>query len=237
MALKNYGTCTNILSNNYAQCNLLKSVLCPGSDAISGILEGNMEKPAMPDFDTPPPFFSVEFHLRFFPGLIRRIVFPKKDLDGTACRRSTGFVSGMDHMIVLAVCLVSFFAGMPGALQKGSVVGWVFGLAGAVGVIALTVMSIVSQRGIRPSYRDFRILTFTFLVFTALTGGLALAQALHLSYGLRILLGAAGTMAGYFLGIMAGLWVQRLGWISTVVDLLAGLSVFGLVIIDIILLI
>lgn len=186
--------------------------------------------------DTTPPFFSFEFHFRFFPRVVRRLIFPQKNPDDPFSIRGSGFSSTPEHMVLFAAAIISLATGLPGALAKGSLIGWFFAAAGAAGIIALLAASIASQKGCRPVYDDFRILVFLFCIFLGITCGLALGLSLRSSYPARVLLAAAGMAGGYVLGIFAGLWAQRLGWIAGLLDLLAGLCIISFIIIDIILL-
>lgn len=194
------------------------------------------QNPSVRDTNSPPPFFSMDFHLRFFPLAVRRIAFPGKGAGGTASGRDSGFSSTAEHVILFAAAMISLAAGLPAALGNGSLIGLFFSVAGAAGVIALVAASVAARKGYEPVFDDFRILTFLFCVFLGLTCGLGLGLSLGPSYAPRLLLGAAGSAGGYVAGIFAGLWAPRLGWIAGLLDLLAGLCVLSFVIIDIILL-
>lgn len=186
--------------------------------------------------DTPPPFFSFAFHCGFFPRVIRRIIFPRKNQDEPFSRRGSRFSSTPERMVLFAAAIISLATGLPGALAGGSLLGWFFAAAGAAGIIALLAASVASQKGCRPVYDDFRILIFLFCIFLGITCGLALGHSFRSSYPARVLLAAAGMAGGYIPGIFAGLWAQRLGWMAGLLDLFAGLCVISFIIIDIILL-
>jgi len=165
-----------------------------------------------------PRFLSPEFHTRFFPGLLRdRLRRKRRDSGGTT------FTSNTEMFVMLAVCLVLAMLGIPSALARGSVLGWVLTALGAGGTVLLVVQSAASQWGSRPTYDDFLFGVFFFLlVLGAVAGSLAGLEAR--SKGLAVLGGAVGAAGGYLLGIFAGLQLQRLGWIATTVNLLAGLA-------------
>ena len=56
----------------------------------------------------PQKLFSLEFHTRFFPRLLRdRLRRKKKDEQGTS------FTSTMELMVTLAVCLILAIIGIP----------------------------------------------------------------------------------------------------------------------------
>lgn len=189
----------------------------------------------MKNNNVPPALFSAAFHLQFFPGLIKSRISPNEGSRDTS-GRGTSFSSVTEHMVLLIISGISFITGMAGAVNSGSLTGWFFGIAGLCGILVLLVMSIAGSWGEEPSYDNFRFFTFIFLILLCLACGLGLGQTLHSPYVVRILCGTAGIIVGYFIGIICGLWIQRLGWISTMLDYLAGLGAIGLVIIDIIML-
>jgi hypothetical protein len=194
------------------------------------------QKSVIREIDSPPPFFSFAFHFRFFPRVIKRTIFPKKDPDQPHYYRGSGFSSITEYIVLFAAAIISLAVGLPGALGNGSLIGWSFSVAGAAGIIALLVMSSAAQNGYEPVFDDFRILTFLFCVFLGITCGLGLGHSLGSSYPVRILLAVTGMATGYVIGIIAGLWIQRLGWIAGLLDLLAGLCVISFIILDIIML-
>ena len=100
----------------------------------------------------------------------------------------------------------------------------------------LIAHSIGSREGQKPSFDNFRIGVFFFLLFLGFTAGLGIGQAYHMAYWVRLLCGFVGALVGYFLGIFGGLWVQYLGWLSETLDLFAGVALVGMVIVDILLL-
>jgi hypothetical protein len=186
----------------------------------------------MPGSSQPPHLLSWTFHSRFFPSLLYRRVFPKEK---TVQSPFAGHAK-MELSILLAVSLVASITGYAEALRKGSILGWIFALAGTGGVLFLFVHGIRSQAGIKPSFDDFRVGVFFFLVFLGFTAGLGTGHAYKTAYGVRLLCGLVGALAGYILGIFGGLWIQRLGWLSEVLNFLAGVALIGMVIVDIILL-
>jgi hypothetical protein len=93
--------------------------------------------------DTPPGLLSVEFHTRFFPALLRGRLRPKEQ---TGSRFSPSF----ERYLALIVCIVLIATGAPAALSRGSLAGWVAGVIGAAGILAMLVRSIASHRGASP---------------------------------------------------------------------------------------
>lgn len=186
----------------------------------------------MPGTSQPPSLLSWSFHFRFFPFLLYRRVFPKqKKVESPFAGHAK-----MELSILLAVSLVASITGYAEALRKGSILGWIFALAGTGGILFLFVHGIRSHAGIKPSFDDFRAGVFFFLLLLGFTAGLGTGHAYKTAYGARLLCGLAGALAGYILGIFGGLWVQRLGWLSEALNVLAGIALIGMVIVDIILL-
>ncbi len=175
-----------------------------------------------------PEFLSFEFHIRYFPRmLLSRMRFGR--------RTETGFSSTFEHYIVLAVCIILLAFGIPVAVSNGSVIGWITGGIGAAGAIALVINSVFSRTKEPPSYEGFLAGVFLFFVFLGITFGVFVGTLEH-SLSLGLLTGSAGLFAGYLLGILAGLWLQYLGWLSAAVNGLAGLAVVGMLSVDLVLL-
>ena len=129
----------------------------------------------------------------------------------------------MEGVIVSAVCLVLAAIGIPSALNQGSILGWILSIIGVGGISALFIFSIWSRRGIRPTFDDFLAGIFFFFVSLGFSGGIFLGNVYH-SLWLGACAGAAGLFAGYVLGIFAGLWMQYLGWMAIIINMLAGLA-------------
>jgi hypothetical protein len=166
----------------------------------------------------PPKFLSLEFHARFFPRLLLDRLRRKGREPG-----GTTFTPDMEMYLVLAVCLVLTFIGLPMAWSRGSLVGWVLAALGVGGVVFLVIQGVASRWGVRPRYDDFLVGVFFFFVALGALVGIPVGMDAH-SAGLGILAGAAGLAGGYLAGIFAGLALQRLGWIAVVIDMLAGLG-------------
>jgi hypothetical protein len=132
------------------------------------------------------------------------------------------------------ICLIVAVLGISSGLFHKSVIGWVAGGLGAAGILALMLNSIFSCEE-PPTYDCFLTGIFFFFVIMGLTSGI-LTGALRHSPPLALLMGLGGAMVGYVLGILAGLWVQSLGWLSSLVNGLAGLAVFGMLVVNLVLL-
>lgn len=181
----------------------------------------------MTDGGVPPKFFSLEFHTRFFPSLLKSRLRQKERVRG-------GFSSGMDHMVVLAICGILIMIGLPGAIDSKSIIGWVLTGIGAAGIVAMIISSITSNEE-RPSYDNFLPGLFFFFIMLGITAGVFTGTLNHsLPKGMST--SAAGLIAGYLLGILAGLWGQYLGWIAVLLNGIAWLAVLGMFMVDIVLL-
>ncbi len=177
----------------------------------------------------PRKFLSIEFHTRFFPALLWSRL--KREEKGV----QMGFSPTVELTIAFAVCAALTLAGLPAAISRKSAIGWVSGGVGAVGILALVNPQHILTQGaaiLRPISGRCSILLFA--VFGTSAG--IFAGALHHSPGIGLFLGAAGLMAGYLLGILAGLWLQCLGWLASIVNGLAGFATFGIFFVDLVVL-
>jgi hypothetical protein len=167
---------------------------------------------------TPPRFLSLEFHTRFFPQLLRdRLRLKRREEQGTS------FVSTMEMMVTVAVCLILAAVGIPLALNRGSAIGWILGVLGVGGMSALLISSVASHWGDRPTYHDFLTGIFLFFVSVGVFIGIPVGMGKR-SPWLGVLTSLAGLLAGYGLGIFAGLRLQHLGWIAGLINMMAGFA-------------
>ena len=170
----------------------------------------------------PPKFFSLEFHTGFFPRLLRdRVLRKEKET------RGTGFTSTMEMMISVAACLILAALGIPSAVNRGSIAGWIAAIVGVGGILALLVVSVAAQWGIRPNYDNFLIGIFFFFISLGIFIGIPVGMDNH-SLRLGVSASLAGLAGGYVLGILAGLGLHYLGWMAVIVNILAG---FGAIVI------
>ena len=172
-----------------------------------------------------PRFFSLEFHFRFLPGVIWRRLRGGSEAD----RPSFAHHVIIELPVLLVGCCVLLAIGVPLALGAQPVLGWAMAVLGLGGIIFLVIHSILSRPPGRPSFETFHVMVFLFCVLLGLTAGMIEAPAPWL----RLPCAAAGALAGYGLGIFAGLWVEYLGWIALVPDLLAVAGAAGLAIFDV----
>jgi len=181
--------------------------------------------PELGNKDMHPNILSLEFHTRFFPALIWNRLRPRE-------RMETSFVSTVEMYFLFVLCIIFIAIGIPNAIAHKSVIGWIAGGLGAAGILALLIHSIVSRKD-PPSYDNFLIGVFFFFVILGLTAGI-FAGSLNHSPALGFLAGAAGLIAGYLLGLLAGFWFQYLGWLASLVNGLAILAIIGMFFVDLV---
>jgi hypothetical protein len=159
--------------------------------------------------DTSPRLLSIEFHTRFFPALLR---------DRLRHKHQTGsrFSPPFERYLALLVCIILVAAGAPAALSRGSIAGWITGVIGAAGILAMLVKSIASRRGAPASWSDFLVGFFFFFLSAGFTTGIFIGTLEHYPIFHGLLTCAAGLIAGYVLGILAGFMMQYLGWLPDV---------------------
>jgi hypothetical protein len=185
-----------------------------------------LEERAIVNNQKQPRFFSLKFHTHFFPVLLWRRLRHKE-------RSGTTFVP-LENYLVIAICVVLTAIGLPHALNHHSIIAWLSVGIGVAGIVTLAIASICS-RNESPSYVDFLFGIFYFLVILGITAGI-FAGSLEHSFSLGLLASAAGLVLGYVLGIFAGLWLQYLGLLAVVLNVLAFPAIIGLVVLDLVLL-
>jgi len=178
--------------------------------------------------DTPPGFLTIEFHVHFLPSLIRSRLRRVE-------RTGTGFSSIFEFYVALAISTILVAIGIPNAFSHKSVTGWVVGGIGLAGILALLANSIFSYKD-TPSYDRFLTGVFFFFLSLGITAGVFVGTLNH-SLSLGLISGLGGLVAGYLLGILSGLWLQYLGWFSGLVNGLALLVTFGMLFVDMVLLV
>ena len=178
----------------------------------------------------PPKFLSVEFHTRFFPSLLWGRLCPKQQ------QTRSGFNSCFELYLILAGCAVLVAVGVAAALSHESIAGWIASVLGAAGILAVLVNSISSRLGEPPTWNDFLVGIFFFFIFLGLTIGIFVSTLEHFHLFLNLATCAAGLVAGYVLGLFAGFGLQYLGWLASVLNQVAGLTVIGMLVLDLVLL-
>jgi len=185
-----------------------------------------------PDKAFPPGILSLEFHTRFFPRLLMSRLSPKKyEPQGVSFNHNMGLT------LLVAASFAMLALGVPMALGPNVLIGWVLVIVGLIGLIYILFNSIAAQRGLKPGYDDFHLWIFFFFVLAGFSAGLFLTSTTHQPRLTVLAAGLAGMIPGYLLGILAGLWAQALGWVSDLLNGLAGLALFGLVIVDMLMLV
>lgn len=170
----------------------------------------------------PPKFFSRDFHTRFFPQVVKSHLHFRKSGDP-----GTTFTSTTEMFISFAVCVILALIGIPSAVQ-GSVVGWILSILGGGGTLLLIVISVAGRIGERPTYDDFLIGVFLFLLILGAFLGIPVGMETH-SFLLGFLTSVAGLILGYIMGVFAGLGLQYLGWIAVLVNMIAA---FGAIVLS-----
>lgn len=182
--------------------------------------------------NNPPPIFSLEFHLSFFPALLRRLLHSKN-------RRYESTFAGHISLEFPVMAIVSILLGIYGfsaVIGNGSIIGWICVIMGAGGFIYLLTGSIRSCKDYKPSFEYFRTIMFLFFAILGITTGLAIGTNYHLSYGVKIITGLIGLIPGYIVGIFGGLWTQYLGWMASLLDIIALAAIAGMIVLDIVML-
>jgi hypothetical protein len=178
-----------------------------------------------------PPFLSARFHLRYFPALIWHRVGPRAEEEPHSSFANHG---SLEYSLMLMGAGLAIAIGLPAAVH-GSAIGIIAAGLGALAVATLLVFSVGAARGTYAGFDDFRTWVFLFFPMSAMTAGAMFGSFAH-SHVQSLLYAAAGFVVGYPLGIGAGLSAQRLGWIAGMLDYLAMAGLFGVVVLDIVLL-
>ncbi len=164
-----------------------------------------------------PRFWSAEFHLRFFPGLLLAQI--KNHPDGR--KRHIFF----EIPVAFVFCAILIAIGMPSALERHSIFGWLMTALGAGGTSALFVYCLRATAGTPLSYLEFEPWIFLFLTAVGVFGGWLASDALgSIWYAKGVVF--LGLGLGYLSGIGAGLGIQRLGPLRAFVAMAAGFGLF-----------
>ena len=179
-----------------------------------------------------PPFFSLDFHIKFFPALLWRLLHPKN-------RRYASTFAGHISLELPVMAVVSIILGIYGfsaAIGSGSIIGWVCGILGLCGFIYLLINSIRSSKDQKPSFEYFRIVIFFFFAILGITTGLSVGTIYHFGYGMTIITGLAGLIPGYIVGVFGGIYAKYLGWMASLLDIIALAAIAGMIVLDIVML-
>ena len=179
-----------------------------------------------------PSLSSLEFHTKFFPRLLWSRLSPQKNEP-----QGTSFSHNMGPTVMAVACMALLALGTPMGLIQKSILGWILAIAGLIGIAYIIFNSIAAQRGLKPTYEKFHIWIFFFFVFLGFSAGLFITSVNHQPHLIVFTAGLLGILPGYIVGILAGLWSQSLGWVSGLLNGLSGLAIFGLVIVDMLMLV
>jgi hypothetical protein len=177
----------------------------------------------------PPSFLSLEFHTRFFPLLLMSRL--RREKNGA---EATSFNNNLVLTLMLLLCVFFTSAGIPMIAGPHPFFGWALSALGIAGILFVVISSIAAQWGTRPTYSNFLAWIFLFFLLLGFTTGLFTALENHSGIWLVLAASFLGLIAGYGVGLFAGFWAQSLGWISSLLNGLAGLGVFGLLIVFIV---
>jgi hypothetical protein len=177
---------------------------------------------------TPPRFFSLAFHGRFFPRLLRA------RLKGEA-EPGFGRHGSLEVTLLLAAGLVALALGAGGL--HGGAHPWIYApvaILGAAGFGGALILSVARGASAPRSFAGFQPWIFFFVLLLLPTAG-AFAGALNHSPAQAALGAAAGLVVGYFAGIAAGYLAQALGELGGLLNGLALAGCMGLVVMDLVL--
>ena len=170
--------------------------------------------------------FSLTFHRSVFLPLLFRKFKLQKDEDGPS-------LGGVPFEYTILAFL--FIGGMvAGFMNSRTIIGLIAGIGCFLGFFALLVAGIRSQiqSDQRPTWENFRLTPFLFLILSGISVGLVLTEG-SAGTGMKIVGVTLGMGMGYLLGIPAGLWIQSLGWMSAIIEValwpvMVGLAVVSL---------
>lgn len=186
-----------------------------------------------------PGFFTLNFHRNFFPRLLLN---KWREMTAPPPPRSP-FANHVPLELTLLpmACLFLLGMGLPGAL-KHSPLGIVLVFLGAAGLAALLFMAIRGAWDQPAVYDNFSASVFLFILALGISAGIFYGSlnknALwdHLEGGSSLTLRAAllGAALGYPLGIFAGLYNQKLGFLAFLPVLVSRLGMIGLIATDLV---
>lgn len=180
--------------------------------------------------DKSPNLLSMAFHRDFFLPFIITSLNRRKA--GTTTHFADYFP--FEYIVLFIIAMAGVMTGISSYLSNGSTVGGIVGLLASAGFAVLITFSVRSRTEKNVTWKRFMITTFMFFMLLGLTIGLFAGMAIWKSFIAKMILGTVGLAAGYLAGIMAGLYMQYLGWIGDLINLLLVPIMIGLIIVDII---
>lgn len=183
--------------------------------------------------DRPLDLFSIPFHRDFFLPFIINSINARKS------NTSTHFADFFpyEYVVLFMITMTGVVTGIYAYLSEGSVFGGITGLLASAGFAALMVFSIRSRSDREILWKRFMITTFMFFMLAGLSLGLYTGMLVFNSFLSKFIFGIAGMIAGYFVGIPAGLYMQSFGWTGQLINIIMIPVMIGLCIIDIVVLI
>jgi len=165
----------------------------------------------------PPPLSSVAYHLHFLP----RVVVHRLE-EYRQRSREQGFRSHAQPELPLVIfaCLLLVIFGLPPALARGSIGGWVSALLGLGGFAALLGWSIAGEtrwrreEGHRYGYAEFMPSVFFFCILAGGSAGLIGGGVVTEQPLVGYLLSLPGLALGYLAGVFAARWIHALGFMK-----------------------
>ena len=188
---------------------------------------------------TQPKFFTLEFHLKFFPEVLRRW-FLRHRRKGQEYQSPFSNHMPLEFTLAIVFCVALFVVGLPGFIANRSLIAGAISFLGAGGIIAMLISSIRTENknraeiGGRYSFDYFVVGVFFFFVLLGASAGISIGFIQN-SLGHMILYGLMGILAGYIAGIFAGIWINYLGWIGAYLTYFLYFLMFFLFLLDIIL--
>jgi hypothetical protein len=177
-----------------------------------------------------PSIFSWKFHVFGIPRLLRARILGLRTAAGASSRPH----ARLELIFALVACL-GLAAATAQSARNGSSAG-IFLLALAVaGLLALAVQSAWSARSYPLLPERFAIGPFIACMILGFDIGLAVGRGSDVTQAMRIVYGAAGVLAGYLTGGVAGLFAQRLGWLAPVFSLFSFAASAGLILLAVVL--
>jgi len=180
-----------------------------------------------------PGFFTLAFHRDFFLPFIIKALNTRK----TETRTHFADYFPFEYVVLFIITMAGVITGIYAYLSEGSVFGGITGLIASAGFAALIVFSIRSKSDREILWRRFMITTFMFFMLAGLSIGLYTGMLIWNSYIAKLACGIIGLALGYFAGIVAGLYMQCLGWTGQIINIIMIPIMIGLSIIDIIVMI
>jgi len=177
--------------------------------------------------------FTIAFHRDFFLPFIFRVFNTRKSETRTHFADYFPF----EYVVLFIITMAAVVTGIYAYLSEGSIFGGITGLLASAGFAALVVFSVRSKSDREILWHRFMVTTFMFFMLAGLSIGLYTGMTVWNSLVAKFVLGTIGLVSGYLAGIIAGLYMQCLGWTGQIVNIIMIPVMIGLGIVDIIIMI